>query len=182
MKSTSSPQSRQNSNDEPPVFCIWQHESQLIASHKSWQSCSRLFGLQNTSPRPRAHREIIPSMQARFTETLMRDMANVPFQADRIFSQAESGRPKTEVLRMLEERHPNTEYHFIEDKFGTLEKVLTHESSIHAKHTQIAMISGSCGCRSHERAVSSLINEASLELGQSHIHWGQHLSLCMGLN
>ena len=50
-------------------------------------------------------------------------MAEVPFPADRIFSQAESGRPKTEVLRMLQKRHPETMYHFIEDKFGTLEKV-----------------------------------------------------------
>lgn len=50
-------------------------------------------------------------------------MAKVPFQADRIFSQAESGRPKTEVLRLLEDRHPGTSYHFVEDKVGTLEKV-----------------------------------------------------------
>ena len=62
-------------------------------------------------------------LQARFTEALLKDMAKVPIQADRIFSQAESGRPKTEVLRMLEKRHPDMEYHFIEDKFGTLEKV-----------------------------------------------------------
>lgn len=62
-------------------------------------------------------------MQARFTEALLRDMAEVPLPADRIFSQAESGRPKSEVLQMLEQRHPGTDYHFIEDKMGTLEKV-----------------------------------------------------------
>lgn len=62
-------------------------------------------------------------LQARFTEALLRDMAKIPLPADRIFSQAESGRPKTEVLVMLESRHPGTEYHFVEDKFGTLEKV-----------------------------------------------------------
>jgi hypothetical protein len=52
-------------------------------------------------------------------------MAKVPIPAERIFSQAESGRPKTEVLVMLEARHPGTHYHFVEDKFGTLEKVLS---------------------------------------------------------
>ena len=62
-------------------------------------------------------------MQARFTEALLRDMAKVPLPADRIFSQAETGRPKTEVLQMLQERHPDTQYHFVEDKLSTLEKV-----------------------------------------------------------
>lgn len=50
-------------------------------------------------------------------------MAEVPVPSERIFSQAESGRPKTEVLDMLQERHLGTQYHFIEDKLGTLEKV-----------------------------------------------------------
>ena len=63
-------------------------------------------------------------MQARFTETLLKDMAQVPFQADRIFSQAESGRPKTEVLALLQQRHPSAAgLHFVEDKLGTLNKV-----------------------------------------------------------
>ena len=50
-------------------------------------------------------------------------MAKAPLPADRIFSQAETGRPKTEVLEMLQERHPDTQYHFVEDKLSTLEKV-----------------------------------------------------------
>jgi hypothetical protein len=50
-------------------------------------------------------------------------MAKVPLDADRIFSQTVSGQPKSEVLAMLQERHPGTQYHFIEDKMGTLEKV-----------------------------------------------------------
>ena len=63
-------------------------------------------------------------MQARFTEALLKDMAQVPFQADRIFSQAESGRPKTEVLALLQQRHPSAAgLHFVEDKLGTLNKV-----------------------------------------------------------
>ena len=66
---------------------------------------------------------MIFSPQARFTEALLRDMAKVPLPADCIFSQTVSGQPKSEVLAMLEERHPGTRYHFIEDKMGTLEKV-----------------------------------------------------------
>lgn len=69
-------------------------------------------------------------MQARFTEALMKDKAKVNFSADRIFSTAETGQPKSEVLKQLEQRHPGTSYHFVEDKMGTLEKVcstsLTH--------------------------------------------------------
>ena len=75
-------------------------------------------------------------LQARFTEALLKDMAKVPFQADRIFSQAESGRPKTEVLSMLQERHPDTMYHFVEDKFGTLEKVNLKLTDISAYSAQ----------------------------------------------
>ena len=75
--------------------------------------------MRATSAQDRQH----ALLQARFTETLLKDMAKTPFSADRIFSQAESGRPKTEVLRMLQERHPNSMYHFVEDKLGTLEKV-----------------------------------------------------------
>lgn len=70
---------------------------------------------------------IVTTKQARFTEALLKDMAKTPFSADRIFSQAESGRPKTEVLQMLQERHPDTMYHFVEDKFGTLEKVIAEK-------------------------------------------------------
>ncbi len=62
-------------------------------------------------------------LQARFTEALMKDKAKVDFSADRIFSTAETGQPKSEVLKQLEQKHPGTTYHFVEDKLGTLDKV-----------------------------------------------------------
>lgn len=62
-------------------------------------------------------------LQMRFTHSLLNNMAKVPFPEDRIFSTAETGQPKTGVLGMLQERHPGTEYHFVEDKLGTLDKV-----------------------------------------------------------
>lgn len=62
-------------------------------------------------------------LQARFTEALMRDKAKIDLSTDRIFSTAETGQPKSEVLRQLEQRHPGTSYHFVEDKLGTLNKV-----------------------------------------------------------
>ena len=71
---------------------------------------------------------IVTTKQARFTEALMRDMAGIPFPLDRIFSQTVSGRPKSEVLAMLQERHPNAKsYRFFEDKMSTLEKMEDHE-------------------------------------------------------
>mmetsp|Transcript_33386 Transcript_33386/g.79152 ORF Transcript_33386/g.79152 Transcript_33386/m.79152 type:complete len:375 (-) Transcript_33386:163-1287(-) len=66
-------------------------------------------------------------LQARFTEALLRDMAGIPFPSDRIFSQTVSGRPKSEVLAMLMEQHPNAELRFFEDKMGTLEKIAQME-------------------------------------------------------
>ena len=62
-------------------------------------------------------------LQARFTEALMKDKAQIDFPADRIFSTAETGQPKSEVLKQLEQKHPGTSYHFVEDKLGTLDKV-----------------------------------------------------------
>ena len=53
----------------------------------------------------------------------MKDKAKVDFSADRIFSTAETGQPKSEVLKQLEQKHPGTSYHFVEDKLGTLDKV-----------------------------------------------------------
>ncbi len=50
-------------------------------------------------------------------------MARVELPEDRIFSQTVSGRPKSEVLELLQRRHPGATYHFVEDKLGTLEKV-----------------------------------------------------------
>ncbi|GMH34394.1 hypothetical protein BSKO_02228 [Bryopsis sp. KO-2023] len=66
---------------------------------------------------------IVTTKQARFTATLLRDMAGVEFPMERIFSMTVSGRPKTEVLAMLEEKHPDRRCFFIEDKISTLEKV-----------------------------------------------------------
>lgn len=62
-------------------------------------------------------------MQARFTEALLKEKAKVDFSADRIFSTTVSGQPKSEVLQELEQKHPDTHYHFVEDKLGTLDKV-----------------------------------------------------------
>lgn len=63
------------------------------------------------------------SMQERFTDALLKDKAEVDLPLDRIFSQTVSGAPKSEVLQMLAERHPSATYHFVEDKWSTLEKV-----------------------------------------------------------
>ncbi|EFJ53097.1 hypothetical protein VOLCADRAFT_101579 [Volvox carteri f. nagariensis] len=67
---------------------------------------------------------IVTTKQAHYTEILMRDMASVPFPADRIFSQTVSGRPKGEVLAALAAQHPDVNAKiFVEDKLSTLEKV-----------------------------------------------------------
>lgn len=66
---------------------------------------------------------IVTTKQARFAEMILERMAFIDFPSDRIFSQTTSGKPKTEVLEMLQERHPDTEYHFVEDKYSTLKKV-----------------------------------------------------------
>lgn len=66
---------------------------------------------------------IVTTKQARFTEALMKDKAKLDFSADRIFSTAETGQPKSDILKQLEHKHPNTSYHFVEDKLGTLDKV-----------------------------------------------------------
>ena len=64
-------------------------------------------------------------VQARFTEALMRNMAKVPIASEDIFSTTVSGQPKSEILVDLQRQHPDMEYHFVEDKLGTLEKVRT---------------------------------------------------------
>lgn len=61
--------------------------------------------------------------QARFTEALLHNAANLPLPPERIFSTAETGQPKSEVLLQLHARHPGAECHFVEDKLSTLEKV-----------------------------------------------------------
>ncbi|KXZ52324.1 hypothetical protein GPECTOR_10g956 [Gonium pectorale] len=67
---------------------------------------------------------IVTTKQAHYTEILLRDMADVPFPPDRIFSQTVSGRPKGEVLAALAAKHPGAGAKlFVEDKLITLEKV-----------------------------------------------------------
>ena len=67
---------------------------------------------------------IVTTKQARFTETILQQMAHIEFPMDRIFSQTVSGRPKSEVLEDLQKQHPEAEsFHFVEDKLSTLEKV-----------------------------------------------------------
>lgn len=51
-------------------------------------------------------------------------MAGIDFPMDRIYSTTVSGKPKTEVLTMLQERHPDKKCLFIEDKISTLDKVI----------------------------------------------------------
>lgn len=66
---------------------------------------------------------IVTTKQARFTETILKRMAGIDFPMERIFSQTVSGRPKSEVLLDLQNKHPQAGYHFVEDKMSTLEKV-----------------------------------------------------------
>ena len=62
------------------------------------------------------------TMQARFTEALMHNIAKVPIPSEAIFSTTVSGQPKSEILVELQRQHPGLTYHFVEDKLGTLEK------------------------------------------------------------
>ncbi|EIE27437.1 hypothetical protein COCSUDRAFT_26736 [Coccomyxa subellipsoidea C-169] len=66
---------------------------------------------------------IVTTKQARFTEALMHNMAKVPISPDHIFSTTVSGQPKSDILKDLQQQHPGTSYHFVEDKLSTLEKV-----------------------------------------------------------
>ncbi|KAI8469636.1 MAG: hypothetical protein J3K34DRAFT_454173 [Monoraphidium minutum] len=68
---------------------------------------------------------IVTTKQARFTHTLLRDMAGIDFPMDRIHSTTVSGEPKSGVLARLMAQHPGAGgYVFVEDKFTTLEKVI----------------------------------------------------------
>jgi len=82
--------------------------------------------------RDNAEAYIVTTKQARFALALLREIGKIPFEKDRVFSQTVSGRPKSEVLAMLEQRHENNEnstsFHFVEDKLSTLEKVAADES------------------------------------------------------
>jgi hypothetical protein len=66
-------------------------------------------------------------MQARFAAELLRTLADVAFPMDRIYSTTESGQPKWQVIRMLLQRHPEYECHFVEDKLSALQLVMEHE-------------------------------------------------------
>lgn len=68
---------------------------------------------------------VVTTKQARFTHTLLRDMAGIDFPADRIHSTTVSGEPKARVLARLAAAHPGAAGRvFVEDKFSTLEKVI----------------------------------------------------------
>ena len=62
--------------------------------------------------------------QARFTKAILEKMANINFPMDRIYSTTVSGQPKSEVLEMLQQQHPDFACHFVEDKLSTLQKVM----------------------------------------------------------
>lgn len=64
----------------------------------------------------------VTTKQARFTEQLLREMAGLPFPPERIYSQTVSGEPKARRLEQIERDHPGLTYHFVEDKYSTLEK------------------------------------------------------------
>lgn len=63
------------------------------------------------------------AMQERFTKTILERMAGIDFPLERIFSMTVSGKPKSGVLKMLQERHPRFNAHFVEDKLSTLQKI-----------------------------------------------------------
>lgn len=50
-------------------------------------------------------------------------MAGIDFPLERIFSMTVSGKPKSGVLKQLQEEHPGATAHFVEDKLATLQKV-----------------------------------------------------------
>jgi phosphoglycolate phosphatase-like HAD superfamily hydrolase len=80
---------------------------------------------------------IVTTKQARFTKTILARMADIHFPPERIFSQTVSGRPKSEVLESLNEKHPGSECHFVEDKLSTLEKV---SSLPHMEHWNLYLV------------------------------------------
>ncbi|KAK9869089.1 hypothetical protein WJX84_009307 [Apatococcus fuscideae] len=76
---------------------------------------------------------IVTTKQERFTEALLKDMAKVPLASDRIWSTTVTGKPKSDMLRKLQAKHPHKVYHFVEDKLGTLEKVIDDKELDHWK-------------------------------------------------
>lgn len=64
---------------------------------------------------------VVTTKDARFTAALLHNLAGVSLPMERIHSQTASGRPKTEVLRVLQGLHPGVGRKvFVEDKLSAL--------------------------------------------------------------
>lgn len=83
--------------------------------------------------------------QARFTEALLHGAARLPLPAERIFSTAETGQPKSDVLALLQARHPGAACHFVEDKLSTLEKVRAAGTTGRESFCVTVVACSSCG-------------------------------------
>eukprot|EP00210_Caulerpa_lentillifera_P000220 g214.t1 len=98
---------------------------------QSWLAPNRIYegipeALQELMSRTEVY--IVTTKQARFTHTLLHDMARVEFPMEKIISTTVSGQPKTEILHQLEQGFPDRKYIFVEDKLSTLEKVCMDET------------------------------------------------------
>ena len=94
---------------------------------QGWIDANRIYpGIAETVRDLIARHEfyVVTTKQARFAEAILRRLAKVDLPPERIFSQAESGAPKSEILEILEQRHPGAAYYFVEDKALTLHKVM----------------------------------------------------------
>jgi hypothetical protein len=97
-------------------------------------------------------------LQAHFTELILRQMAGIGFPEDRIFSQTVSGRPKSEVLEMLQGHHPDAPgYHFVEDKLSTLQKARGLLCP-HTKAGPYPAVSPPCNASLHPLPLNSLLS------------------------
>lgn len=67
---------------------------------------------------------IVTTKQARFAQTLLKDLAGVDFPADHIFGLGTG--PKVEVLKQLQSQPENRDLtlHFVEDRLATLHNVI----------------------------------------------------------
>lgn len=95
---------------------------------EGWLAPNRIYDgvaapLEAAMADPNCEVYIVTTKQARFTQVLLQNMAGIDFPMESIHSQTMSGRPKSEVLQMLQGRHPGHVYHFVEDKLATLKKV-----------------------------------------------------------
>lgn len=94
--------------------------------YQAWIDLNRIYpGITDSIRRLIKDHEfyVVTTKQARFVEAILHRLAGIDLPPERIFSQAESGAPKYEILELLEQRHPNTKYYFVEDKALTLHKV-----------------------------------------------------------